>query len=96
MKSIPDLLHSSVASELIGIVLDGISSSKVSRNSFLLKVIESVIVELCDSEVLPERTAMEVVHVISSKIHELDSNDLVKLVQHCLSFIHTGKNLHGK
>jgi len=96
VKAIPDILHSSAASELIGAILDGISNSKVNRNSLLLNVIESIVTELCDSEAVPERTAMEVVDVISSKIHELDSNDLAKLIQHCLSFIQSGKNLQGK
>ena len=96
MKAVPDILHSNAASELIGTVLEGISKSKVDRNGLFLKVLESIIIELSDSETIPECTAMEVVHVISSKSHELNSNDLAKLVQNCLSFVQLGKNLKGK
>lgn len=62
----------------------------------MLRVIQLTITEICESEAVPENTAMDIVHIISLKSHELSSNDLAKIVQHCLSFILARKNLQGK
>ncbi len=62
----------------------------------MLKVMVSIVTELCDSEAIPEGSAIDIVHVMSMKSHELSSSDLAELVQLCLKFIQTGKNLKGK
>lgn len=57
---------------------------------------QSLVDELCDSEGVPEASAIEIVHVMALKIPDLEPNDLAKLVQSCLTSIQSGKNLKGK
>ena len=42
---------------------------------------QSLVDELCDSEGVPEASAIEIVHVMALKIPDLEPNDLAKLVQ---------------
>ena len=95
MKAIPDVVHSNNASTLVRLLLEGITCEE-SRNSLLLRAMQSILNELCDSEGLPEASAMAITHVMSLKSHQLNGNDLAVLVQHCLKFIQSGKNIQGK
>lgn len=89
-------MHSNTASNLVCLLLDGIASSNQNRNGLLLKVMQSILIELCDSEGVPENSAVDIVHVMSLKCPDLEPNDLAKLVSYCLSFIQSAKNLKGK
>lgn len=85
-----------MAPNLIRLILEGLSNSTQTRNNLMVTVMKSIITELCDSEAVPENSAVDIVHIISLRSHELNSCDLAELVQLCLSFIQTGKNLKGK
>lgn len=62
----------------------------------MLHVMKAIVTELCESEAVPEGSAIDIVHVMSLKSHELSSSDLAELVQLCIFFIQSGKNLKGK
>lgn len=96
LKAVPDVVHSNGAPALVRLLLEGIAHSEQSRNSLMLRVMQAVLNELCDSEGLPESSARDIVHVMSLKSHDLNSNDLALLVQHCLKFVQSGKNIQGK
>lgn len=96
VRAIPDVVHSNGASNLVCLLLEAVASSKHHRNGLLLKMMQSILTELCDSEGIPENSAVDIVHIMSLKCPDLEPNDLAKLVSYSLSFIQSGKNLKGK
>ena len=96
MNAIPNVVHTNGAPSLVRLILEGLSNSTQHRNNLMLKVMKAIVTELCDSEAVPEASAIDIVHVMSMKVHELSSSDLTELVQLCLKLIQCGNNLKGK
>jgi hypothetical protein len=89
------MMLSNSAPGLIKLVLDGLANSSKNRDGLLLSVMTKILDELSDGETTQQKV-IDIIEALSLNCCQLGADELTKLIQHCLSFLQSGRDLKGK